>query len=56
MLTLRMLPLMPLAPVLWFPGMSIPGTRFYNWFARNRYRFSRCEIPVYKEDSQKRED
>ena len=44
MLTLRLLPLIPLAPVLWFPGMNLFGAPAYRWIARNRYRISRCRI------------
>ncbi len=44
MLTLRLLPLVPLAPVFWFPGMNLLGTVVYRWIARNRYRISRCRI------------
>ena len=42
MLTLRLVPLVPLAPVFWFPGMNLLGTKVYRWIARNRYRISRC--------------
>ena len=41
MLTLRLLPLLPLAPVLWFPGVNLVGVAAYRWVARNRHRFSR---------------
>ena len=46
MLTLRLLPLVPLAPVFWFPGMNLLGTPVYRWIARNRYRVSRCKKPT----------
>jgi len=46
MLTLRLPPLMPLAPVLWLPGVAIAGRALYRWVADNRYRFSsRCAVP-----------
>ena len=45
MLTLRLLPLIPLAPLFWFPGVSLAGAPVYRWVARNRYRFSGCRIP-----------
>ena len=41
MLTLRLLPLLPLAPFLWFPGVNLLGVAAYRWVARNRHRFSR---------------
>jgi predicted DCC family thiol-disulfide oxidoreductase YuxK len=44
MLALRLLPLMPLAPILWFPGIDCLGVPMYRWVARNRYRPSRCAI------------
>ena len=42
MLTLRLLPLVPLAPLFWFPGMNLLGVPVYRWIARNRYRISAC--------------
>ena len=45
MLALRIAPLLPLAPILWFPGVSRLGVPVYRWVARNRYRLSRCRIP-----------
>ena len=42
MLALRILPLMPLAPVLWVPGLDRVGTVVYRWVATNRRRISRC--------------
>ena len=42
MLTLRLLPLVPLASLFWFPGISILGVPLYRWIARNRYRISSC--------------
>ena len=42
MLALRLLPLIPLAPVFWFPGMNFLGETVYSLVARNRYRFSSC--------------
>ena len=43
-LTLRLVPLMPLAPILWFPGASVFGAAVYRWVAMNRHRFSRCRV------------
>ena len=48
MLTLRLLPLLPLAPVLWFPGVDLVGAPAYRWVARNRHRLSRCQTPTQK--------
>ena len=42
MLTVRIRLLTPLAPVFWFPGMSVIGAALYRWVARNRYRFFGC--------------
>ena len=42
MLTLRLLPLIPLTPIVWFPGMNLVGEVVYGWVARNRYRLSGC--------------
>ena len=42
MLTLRLLPLIPLAPILWFPGVNLVGETVYRWVARNHYRLSSC--------------
>jgi len=50
MLTLRLRPLLPLAPVLWFPGVNLVGAPVYRWVARNRHRLSRCRIPPPKDD------
>ena len=46
-LTTGVLPLLPLAPVFWFPGMSFLGVPVYRWVARNRYRISRCRVPGF---------
>ncbi len=49
MLTLRLPPLVPLAPLLWLPGVSWLGERAYGWVAANRYRISRrCRLKVGK--------
>ena len=45
MLALRLAPLLPLAPILWFPGVDRLGVKVYRWVARNRYRLSRCRTP-----------
>ena len=37
-LSLRLIPLLPLAPVLWLPGMGLAGEVAYRWVAGNRYR------------------
>ena len=37
-LVLRLPPLMPLAPLLWLPGMGCLGPMLYRWVARNRQR------------------
>jgi predicted DCC family thiol-disulfide oxidoreductase YuxK len=42
MLALRLLPLIPLVPILWCPGMNLVGEVAYGWVARNRYRLSGC--------------
>ena len=42
MLSLKILPLVPIAPILWLPGAGLIGVRVYRWIARNRYRLSRC--------------
>lgn len=43
-LTLRLVPLVPLAPILWCPGASLLGVRIYRWIASNRYRLSCCPV------------
>ena len=50
MLTLRLLPLLPLAPILWFPGTNLVGVPAYRWIAENRYRISGCRIPGLEAD------
>ncbi len=40
MLTLRLLLLVPLAPLFWFPGINQLGVPVYRWIAKNRYRIS----------------
>jgi predicted DCC family thiol-disulfide oxidoreductase YuxK len=47
-LSVRLPLLIPLAPLLWFPGMSLLGAPVYRWIARNRYRISHCRIPGLK--------
>ena len=49
-LALRLIPLLPLAPILWLPGMGFAGGAVYRWVARNRYRLSRCQIPTLKSE------
>ena len=49
MLTLRLPPLLPLAPLLWLPGVNRLGERAYAWIAANRYRISRrCRLKAGK--------
>lgn len=36
-LTLRLLPLIPLAPLFWIPGVQLLGAPLYRWVARHRY-------------------
>ena len=45
MLTLRLIPLVPLAPVLWLPWVAPTGVRVYRWVARNRNRLGNLRIP-----------
>ena len=52
MLTLRLLPLVPLAPLFWFPGMNLLGVPLYRWIARNRYRTSACRTVTLKPGGQ----
>ena len=45
MLTLRLPPLIPLALLLWLPGVNRLGEPAYEWVAANRYRISRrCRL------------
>ena len=49
MITLKIWPLLPLAPIIWMPGMNLLGVSMYRWVARNRCRLSKCGIsPVIK--------
>jgi predicted DCC family thiol-disulfide oxidoreductase YuxK len=45
MLTLKLPPLVPLAPLFWLPGAHLPGVALYRWIARNRHHLSACRIP-----------
>ena len=54
MLALRLLPFIPLAPILWFPGVNLAGVPVYRWVARNRYRISGCRIPRLNVNRQER--
>lgn len=45
LLTVRLVPLLPLAPLFWFPGMHLPGVAVYRWVAKNRYAISSCRLP-----------
>ena len=45
MLALRLLPLFPLVPLFWLPGVHRLGESAYTWVAANRYRISRrCRL------------
>ena len=44
-LTVKILPLFPLAPLFWFPGAHLLGRAAYRWISGNRYRLSRCGCP-----------
>ena len=44
LLTLSLPPLLPLALLMWLPGMHLAGEAAYDWVARNRYRFSGCPV------------
>jgi len=49
MLTLRLPPLLPLALLLWLPGVNRLGEWAYKWIAANRYRISRrCRLKAGK--------
>jgi predicted DCC family thiol-disulfide oxidoreductase YuxK len=48
LLTLRLWPLMLLAPLFWFPGMHLPGVAIYRWVAKNRYHISACRLPDFR--------
>ena len=41
-LTIQLAPLLPLAPIVWFPGIHRPGEALYRWVAGNRCRLTRC--------------
>ncbi len=49
-LTLWLPPLLPLAPLFWFPGVALAGRVLYRWVAANRQRISRCRAPGAKTD------
>ena len=44
MLALKLPPMLPIAPMLWFPGMGALGRAVYGWIAQNRYRLPGCSI------------
>ena len=49
MLSLRLPPLFPLAPLLWLPGVNRLGEAAYQWVAANRYHISRrCRLKAGK--------
>ena len=37
LLTLKLPPLLPFAPLMWLPGMHLAGEAVYGWVSRNRY-------------------
>ena len=39
-------PLWPIWPLMWLPGFSWLGAKWYERIARNRYRGLRCETEV----------
>ena len=49
-LTIRLLPLMPLAPLFWFPGIRFIGVAVYGWIARHRYHISACRLSDRRPD------
>ena len=49
MLTLKLLPLTPLAPLFWFPGVNLAGVPAYRWVARNRFRLPGCRMPAKRQ-------
>ncbi len=49
-LALRLVPLLPLAPIFWLPGMGFAGGAVYRWVAGNRYRLSGCRVPTLKSE------
>ena len=49
MLILRLPLLLPMAPLLWLPGVNRLGEAAYAWVAANRYRISRrCRLKLGK--------
>jgi predicted DCC family thiol-disulfide oxidoreductase YuxK len=44
-LTVLLPPLLPLAPLFWFPGVDLAGRVIYRWVASHRRRISRCRVP-----------
>ncbi len=49
-LTLWLPPLLPLAPLFWFPGVDLLGRVLYRWVAANRQRISRCRAAGRRSD------
>lgn len=49
-LTIRILPLVLLAPLFWLPGIALLGVPAYQWVARHRHRISRCGLPTVASD------
>lgn len=33
----------PMVPLMWLPGARFVGSRVYNWVARNRFKYARCD-------------
>ena len=44
-LTIRLPLLLPLAPIMWMPGVGLAGVPVYRWVARHRRRFFPCRVP-----------
>ena len=47
-LTLKLLPLHPLAPICWLPGFDRVAGPLYRWLASNRCRTDSCELGYSK--------
>ncbi|MSQ06722.1 MAG: DUF393 domain-containing protein [Dehalococcoidia bacterium] len=44
-LTVLLPPLLPVAPLVWLPGVDLAGLVLYRWVAAHRRRISRCAPP-----------
>ena len=47
MLTLRLIPMLLLAPFLWLPGVSSVGETVYRWVAEHRHKFPGIHGTLY---------